>query len=77
MWYTLDWGGLNPSGSFSIIEVPEPSATVIFGLFVFLAAKLRISAAKQYEQLHAEPGGLRQRRDGAAVPCWVPGVRRA
>jgi hypothetical protein len=54
MWYTSDWGGSNPSGSFSIIEVPESSAASIFGLFVFLAAMLRISATKQHEQLHAE-----------------------
>ena len=77
MWYTLDWGGLNPSGSFSIIEVPEPAATAIFGLFVFLAAVIRISAAKQYEQLHAEPRGFRQRRGATFVPNRASRARRA
>jgi hypothetical protein len=76
-WGTLDWGGLNPSGFFSIIEVPEPSMSAIFGSFVFLAAMLRISAPKQYGHFHAEPGGFRQRRDHVSGPCGRPGSRRA
>jgi hypothetical protein len=77
VWHTLDWGGLNPSGSFSIIEVPEPSTTAIIGFLVFLAAVLRISAPKQYGQLNAEPGGCRQRRGAASVPYRASRTRHA
>jgi hypothetical protein len=55
VWHTLDWGGLNPSGSFSIIEVPEPSTTAIWGVFVFLAAMLRSRQRKSMSSSMPNP----------------------